>query len=85
MRNLILAVAAVGGLSAIASSPAAAAPVYPYCMQSQAFGTECNYPTYEACQAAASGRGYDCMVNPVLAFAPAPASEPRRRAHRHSY
>ena len=56
MRNLILAMAAVGGLAAMASSPAKAAPTYPYCMQSETFGTDCSYPTYEACQAAASGR-----------------------------
>jgi hypothetical protein len=82
MRNLMLAVLAVGGVSAltsvVASSPAAAGAVYPYCIQSQAFGTDCSYPTYQACQATASGRGVECIANPRLAFDPQPYGEPRR-------
>jgi hypothetical protein len=85
MRNLILALAAVGGVSAMASSPAAAAPIYPFCTQSQAFGTECRYPTYAACQATASGLGYDCIANPSIAYDPRPYSEPRRSRRTYSY
>lgn len=78
MRKLMLAALAVGGVSAMASSPTAAAPVYPYCIQSQAFGTDCSYPSYEACQATASGRGVSCIANPRLVFNPQPYAEPRR-------
>ena len=78
MRNLMLTMLAFGGVSAMAMSAASAAPAYPYCIQSQAFGTDCSSPSYEACQATASGRGVDCIVNPRLAFSPQPYSEPRR-------
>jgi hypothetical protein len=84
MRNLILAAAAVAGLSALASSPAAAAS-YPYCMTSEAYGTDCSYPTYAACQATASGLGYDCIVNPAAAYDPRPYSETRRARRNYSY
>jgi Tfp pilus assembly protein PilV len=81
MRNLMLAVLATGGIlsgvSTLASNPAAAAPAYPYCIQSQAFGTDCSYPSYQACQATASGRGVECIANPSLAYSPQPV-EPRR-------
>jgi Tfp pilus assembly protein PilV len=88
MRNLMLAVLAVGGVSAMtavmAPAPAAAAPAYPYCIQSQAFGTDCSYPTYQACQATASGRGVECIVNPRLAFNPQ-YGEPRRSRRAPTY
>jgi hypothetical protein len=85
MRNLMLAVLAVGGVSAMASSPAVAAPTYPYCIQSQAFGTDCSYPSYQACQATASGRGVECIANPLLAFAPKGYDEPRRSRRAPNY
>jgi hypothetical protein len=85
MRNVMLALLAVGTISAVASSPAAAAPAYPYCIQSQQFGTDCSYPTYNACLATASGRGVECIVNPRLAFDPQPYAEPRRQSRRSYY
>jgi hypothetical protein len=82
MRNVMFAVMAVGGVAALASSlstrPAAAAPVYAYCIQSAAFGTDCSYPTFQACQATASGRGVECIMNPSLAFEQQSYGEPRR-------
>jgi hypothetical protein len=84
MRNLILAAAAVAGISAMASSPASAAS-YAYCMTSQAFGTDCTYPTYAACQATASGLGYDCIVNPSAAYDNRGYGEPRRSRRSYSY
>ncbi len=80
MRNMILAVLAAGAVSAFAMGPASAGPLYPYCIQSQAFGTDCSYPSYQACQATASGRGVECIVNPRIAFDPQP--EPRRPSRR---
>jgi len=82
MRNLILAVLAAGTMTAMASAPASASPLYPYCIQSQAFGTDCSYPSYEACRATASGRGVECIVNPRISFDPQP--EPHRPSRRHS-
>jgi hypothetical protein len=84
MRNLILAAAAVAGISALASGPAAAAS-YPYCMTSQDFGTDCSYPTYAACQATASGLGYDCIANPGAAYDSRGYGEPRRSRRTYSY
>ena len=78
MRNLLLAALAIGGVSALAASPAAAAPTYPYCIQSLQFGTDCSYPSYQACMASASGRGVSCYVNPVLAFDSRASGDPRR-------
>jgi Protein of unknown function (DUF3551) len=85
MRNLMLALLAAATVTAIASSPAAAAPAYPYCLQSQAFGTQCSYPTYQACQTTASGLGYDCILNPRVAYAPPSYAEPRRSRRNYSY
>ena len=83
MRNLMMAITAACTLSAAAAvSPASAAPTYPYCIQSQQFGTDCSYPTYNACQATASGRGVSCIVNPQIAFDPRPYAEPRSRGRR---
>jgi hypothetical protein len=67
MRCIILALLAVGSVSMAGSGPAAAAaPVYPYCIQSQIDGTDCSYTTYEQCAASASGRGVDCVINPIV-------------------
>jgi len=82
MRNLVLAMLAAGTMTAMASAPASAGPLYPYCIQSQAFGTDCSYPSYQACQATASGRGVECIVNPAIAFNPEPET---RRPSRRTY
>jgi hypothetical protein len=82
MRNLILAAMAAGTMTAMAAGPVSAAPTYAYCIQSQAFGTDCSYPSYEACQATASGRGVSCIVNPKIAFSPQPETyRPSRRGY----
>jgi Protein of unknown function (DUF3551) len=89
----VLAVLAVGSISVAGSGSAKASYlhpssyVYPYCIQSQIDGSDCSYPSYGACMAAASGRGVECIVNPIVAFAqqyPEPYPQPsrQRRAHR---
>jgi hypothetical protein len=85
MRNLILAVLAAGAVTAIASAPASAGSNSAYCLQSQAFGTQCSYPTYNACQATASGLGYDCIQNPAAAYGQQSYAEPRRGRRSYSY
>ncbi len=72
MRKTVLAVATVlaAGAASLAGSGPAAAFDYPYCLQGRGVGIpgDCSYPTYEACQAAASGRALYCSINPRVAF-----------------
>jgi hypothetical protein len=82
-----LALLAFGSISATTSSQAAAFE-YPYCIQSQKDGTLCEYSSYNQCMATASGRGVECIVNPVVAFAeqnqeiqPPQRSRHHRRRH----
>jgi hypothetical protein len=84
MRSAILAMLAFGSIYAGGSSSAAAFE-YRYCLQSRIDGTLCNFTSYDQCMLAASGRGAECIVNPVIAFSEQvqPPQRPRR-AHRTS-
>jgi glycerol uptake facilitator-like aquaporin len=93
MRGIILAVLTVGSISVAGSSPAKAY-TYPYCIQSSLDGSDCNYYTYNQCLAAASGRGVECIMNPIVAFAQqyppgaqqySPGPPPRQRRARRNY
>jgi nitrous oxide reductase accessory protein NosL len=86
MRSAILALLASGAISAGCSSPAAAFE-YPYCIQSQKDGTLCEYSSYNQCMATASGRGVECIVNPIVAFAAQnqEIQPPQRSRHRHRH
>lgn len=67
MRNLVLALLAVGGLAVVGSAPAQAVGTrYPFCMQGQEDPglSDCNYTSYQQCAATASGRFLYCMANP---------------------
>jgi len=82
MRNTmlaLLAVAAAGALSLVASGPASARD-YPYCVRGGGYGYpgDCSYTSYAQCQASASGRRAYCDVNPLFAF----GEQRRRRPHR---
>ena len=84
MRIALLALMAVGSFAAIDVSPAQARPTYPFCMRTMFDGDDCSYPTYQACQATASGTGQTCFQNPALALPAAAAvyiegPAPRRR------
>jgi hypothetical protein len=70
MRNLMLALAAIGAAYTTGPTPAAAAE-YPYCLQGRGPGIpgDCNYRSYAECMATASGRDVYCNVNPRFAFA----------------
>jgi hypothetical protein len=100
MRRLTL-IATLGILS-FAPSAASAGMVHdffdrpdlPYCLQGRDYGMpgNCEFPTYEACQAAASGTASFCGINPRFAFAqpapnlqtpPAPLPTPVHRRHHH--
>ena len=82
MRILALAILAIGTVSI---GPAAAQtydPAYPVCLQ--AFGEkadyiECRYTSLPQCNASASGRAAQCIVNPYFANARLPAGRHSRR------
>ena len=81
MRKTVLAlktVLATGTASMVGSAPAAAYD-YPYCLQGRGVGIpgDCSYPTYAACQMAASGRALSCNINPRVAFGPLPQRRAR--------
>jgi Protein of unknown function (DUF3551) len=92
MRHATLALFGLLSASAatVAGTGSAAAYDQPFCLQGQELGIpgDCSYPSYEACLAAASGRGLYCNINPRVAFrAPPPDQppppEPRRRGQRY--
>ena len=69
MRNLVLALLAVGGLAVIGIAPAqAVGSRYPFCIQgNESPGlSNCTFTSYEQCQATASGRFLYCMENPYF-------------------
>jgi Protein of unknown function (DUF3551) len=85
MRNLALAILAIG--TVFAAAPAAAQPYdnHPICLR--VFGdptyTECSYVTLAQCKASASGRGAECFNNPYFASAEVPVGLRRHRHHHH--
>jgi hypothetical protein len=86
MRNLVLAVLAVGGFAMTGNTPAEAVGVrHPFCMQGDVSPglSDCSYNSYEQCQATASGRYLTCIANPYYAggdYAPAPRGRYRTRS-----
>ena len=67
MRNLILALLAVGGLGVAGTAPAEAVGTrYPFCIQGDEYPglSNCGFTSYEQCQATASGRRLWCIENP---------------------
>ena len=73
--------AAAAGLALMTLMPqAASAYDYPYCLQGRRWGYpgNCQFQTYEQCQASASGTDDYCGVNPQTAF----AERWERRRHR---
>jgi Protein of unknown function (DUF3551) len=87
MRMLALAILAIG--TVFATWPAQAQawdPNYPVCMQ--VFGrfnsNECRYTSLPQCNASASGRAAECVLNPYFARAEVAQARPYRR-HRHVY
>ena len=87
----LLGLVSAGAVMTAGTRPAAAFD-FPYCLQGNEIGMpgECTYPSYEACEMAASGRGLYCNINPRVAFLPPPppqayepAPEPRRHGRRY--
>jgi hypothetical protein len=87
MRAAILAVLAIGAVSAINTAPAQARD-YPFCIKGQGYESyigDCRFSTYEQCQATASGRMNYCDVNPYYQGDAAPTPRPRRGQYRNGY
>ena len=66
MRAALLALMAIGTLSAIGTAPAEARD-YPYCIKGKQWLSpvgDCSFDTYAQCQATASGRFAYCDTNP---------------------
>jgi hypothetical protein len=94
MRALLLAVTAIGTLSAIDIAPADAYDNgfrhdygFPVCMRTRYDTDDCNYYNFQQCQFTASGLGTTCFANPAYAYTePAYVDEPApRRRHRRHY
>jgi hypothetical protein len=95
MRAALLALMAIGTLSAIDVAPAqahdygySAAHDYPFCMRTRFGNDDCTYTNFRQCMWAASGLGQDCFANPALAYAEPLIDEPaprRRHKHRRDY
>ena len=90
MRAALLAVMAIGTLSAIDVAPAQAQryPDYPFCLRTRYDTDDCRYTSYQQCQWTASGTGQYCFANPALAYYSEPeyvdeavVRHPHRRHH----
>ncbi|SHM03496.1 Protein of unknown function [Bradyrhizobium lablabi] len=87
MRNLVLAILAIGAASI--AGPAAAQtydPDYPVCLHVYGPATyyECRYTSLAQCNASASGRGAQCVISPYFASVQVPAG-PHYRRHPRVY
>ena len=84
MRILIFAILAIGTVS---KGPAAAQtydPAYPVCLHVYDRGAnyyECRYTSLPQCNARASGRAAECVINPYFASTRVPAGWQYRRAY----
>jgi hypothetical protein len=87
MRIPALAILAIGAVAAAAPATAQTyAPGYPVCLHvyGPAIYYECRYGSLAQCNASASGRAAECVVNPYFAHAEQPPGQAYRR-HRHIY
>jgi len=73
MRVLALTILAIGAASVAAPAPAQTYdPSYPVCLHVWGRGAtyyECHYSSLQQCNASASGRAAQCVVNPYFANA----------------
>jgi Protein of unknown function (DUF3551) len=81
MRSLALAILTIATLAG--AGPATAqtyAPGYPVCLHVYGPVTyyECRYASLQQCNASASGRAAQCVLNPYMASAEEPVGQGRR-------
>jgi len=88
MRKLYLMTAVIGMLMG-AGIATASADDYPFCIKGRDYppGTgQCIFPSYAACQSAASGQFAYCDINPFYQGNQQPQQKPRaRRTYQGSY
>lgn len=85
MRAALVALMAIGTLSAIDIAPAEAHD-YAYCMRTRYDTDQCTFDSFAQCQATSSGLGLTCFQNPALAYNQQYYDEqpaPRRRHRKH--
>jgi hypothetical protein len=88
MRNLVLAVLAIGTASIAAPAQAQTYdPSYPVCLHVYGPITyyECRYTSLAQCAGSASGRAAQCLINPYFANASEQPSGRHYRRHRQVY
>ena len=88
MRILALAILAIGAASAAAPAQAQTYdPNYPVCLH--VYGRisyyECSYYSLPQCNASASGRSAQCVINPYFAHASQDPSARRYKRYRNGY
>jgi hypothetical protein len=83
----ILALAILTTATVLTAAPARAQtydPAYPVCLHVYSRGAnyyECRYTSLPQCNASASGRAAQCVINPYFASAQVPARRHYRRAY----
>jgi Protein of unknown function (DUF3551) len=84
MRILAFAIFAIGIVSVGPTAAQRYDPAYPVCLYVYDRGAnyyECRYTSLPQCNAAASGRGAECYVNPYFAGARVPVGQHYHRAY----
>jgi hypothetical protein len=82
MRILALAILAIGTVSIGPAAAQTYAPAYPVCLHVFTLGAnyyECRYTSLPQCNASASGRAAQCVINPYFASAQVPEGGHYRR------
>lgn len=85
MTKTAVALLALGTVMSFAAPQAASARDYAYCLQGRQWGYpgNCQFSTYQQCQATASGTDAGCGVNPRVAFGS--QDEPRPDGRKRQY
>jgi hypothetical protein len=84
MRILALVILTIGTVSLRPAAAQTYDPAYPVCLHvyGPAIYYECRYTSLPQCNASASGRAAQCVINPYFAYAEEP---PAYRRHRRPY
>jgi len=84
MRFLALAILAIGTVSLRPAAAQTYDPAYPVCLHVYTRGAnyyECRYNSLPQCNASASGRAAQCVINPYFGSARVPAGRHYRRVY----
>jgi Protein of unknown function (DUF3551) len=84
MRILALAILAIGPIPTGPAEAQTYDPAYPVCLHVYTLGAnyyECRYTSLPQCNASASGRAAQCVINPYFASTQVPAGRHYRRVY----